>query len=117
MIIEELILRNFGVYKGQQSFNLSPESASKPVILVGGQNGGGKTTVIDAIQLALYGPLAKVSNRRNLGYERYLRKCIHTEVDPMEGAGVELTLGLVSAGEEYTLQIRRSWRMNGKGLV
>ncbi|NEO26288.1 MAG: AAA family ATPase, partial [Kamptonema sp. SIO4C4] len=61
MIFKELILQNFGPYRGRQVVNLSPEDAGepRPIILLGGMNGGGKTTLMDAIRLVFYGQRAQ----------------------------------------------------------
>ena len=74
MILDTIILENFGAYGGRQEAVLTPEDG-KPVILFGGMNGGGKTTLLDAIQLAFYGPKARLSNRGR-GYRDYLRDSI-----------------------------------------
>ena len=53
MIFDEIVLHNFGVYRGRQSIQLAPPSADRPVVLFGGLNGAGKTTLLDALQLSL----------------------------------------------------------------
>lgn len=109
MIFNRLTLHNFGVYKGRQEINLSPPSSERPVVLIGALNGGGKTTLLDGLQLALYGKLAQCSNRGTNSYEEFLRHCIHRDVDPKEGAAVELEFTARSAGVEDTYRVRRSW--------
>jgi DNA sulfur modification protein DndD len=54
MIFTELVLENFGAYAGKQVINLRTDSNEniRPIILFGGMNGGGKTTLMDAIRLA-----------------------------------------------------------------
>ena len=52
MIIKQLTMHNFGVYA---STNILKFSAEKPVVLIGGMNGRGKTTILEAILLGLYG--------------------------------------------------------------
>ena len=47
MIIEELVLRNFGLYKGCQTVELTPQNSNRPITLIGGLNGGGKTTFLE----------------------------------------------------------------------
>ena len=59
------------------AITLTPPVAGKPVILIGGLNGAGKTTILDAIHLVLYGSLAQVSARRSGSYDSYLRSLIH----------------------------------------
>jgi DNA sulfur modification protein DndD len=70
MTLDYLCLDNFGAYCGRQEAHLTPEEG-RPVILFGGMNGGGKTTLLDAMQLALYGSKAKLSNRGRMGYRNY----------------------------------------------
>lgn len=115
MILDELVLHNFGVYRGRQTLELTP-SAGKPIVLIGGLNGGGKTTLLDAVQLALFGKLAPCSTRGSLPYESYLRGTIHRGVPDSEGAGVELSLRHRIEGVEHEVRIRRSWRSTGKGF-
>jgi hypothetical protein len=53
VILQQLTLRNFGLFRGKQAFDLAPAAPngkSRPVVLFGGINGGGKTTLFDAIQ-------------------------------------------------------------------
>jgi DNA sulfur modification protein DndD len=69
MILEQLTLLNFCLFAGTQTFDLTPvrrNGKHLPIILFGGINGGGKTTLLDAIQLALYGPRARCSKRFNV---------------------------------------------------
>jgi DNA sulfur modification protein DndD len=116
MILDEITLHNFGVYKGRQSLRLTPPSQKKPIILLGGLNGGGKTTLLDALQLAFYGKLANCSNRGSLGYEEFLRRSIHRSVDGNEGAALELEFRHHTEGKEHTYRIHRSWAQNGSSI-
>ena len=52
MIIKKLKLHNFGVYAGENEFIFE---GKKPIVLVGGMNGRGKTTFLEAVLLSLYG--------------------------------------------------------------
>ncbi|NER85452.1 MAG: AAA family ATPase, partial [Leptolyngbya sp. SIO1D8] len=57
MIFLELVLQNFGPYYGRHHLDLR-STPDRPIILIGGLNGGGKTTLMDALRLVLYGPRA-----------------------------------------------------------
>lgn len=116
MIIEELVIHNYGVYRGRHTISLAPPSPSKPVVLVGGLNGGGKTTFLDAIQLSLYGKRARCSNRGSVAYEEYLGRCINRGVDPADGAALELQFRHRSEGKEHTYRIHRSWSAGRTGV-
>ena len=115
MILDSITLDNFGAYCGRQEAILTPEP-DRPIILFGGMNGGGKTTLLDAIQLAFYGPKARISNRGKLGYKDYLRESIHRAGDPTEGAGITLRFRRVTDGETRNYELQRYWRQGNKGI-
>lgn len=116
MIFTEIVLHNFGIYKGRHTVDLKPKSLKKPIILFGGLNGGGKTTFLDALQLTLYGKFAKCSSRTEVSYKAYLRDAINTHVDPNEGAALELEFIHHSEGNETTYRIKRFWKSTGKSI-
>ena len=115
MIIETLIIENVGVYAGRQEANLSP-LPGKPVILFGGLNGGGKTTILEGLQLAFYGPKARLASRGTTPYKDYLREAIHRGADLNEGAAITVRFSRVVEGETRQYEVRRSWRVGDKGL-
>ncbi|MGY1777755.1 DNA sulfur modification protein DndD [Geodermatophilus sp. SYSU D00804] len=116
MILDELVLHNVGTFAGRHVIELTPPSPSKPIVLIGGLNGAGKTTILEAIHVALYGPLAPVSGRRSGSYENYLRGLIHRGVPHSEGAAIELAFHAHQQGQERHYRIRRSWKSTGKSL-
>ena len=80
MILQQLTLRDFGLFKGRQVLDLrraKRPGKGRPIVLFGGVNGAGKTTILDAIQLVLYGVRARCSKRSNLPYEEFLAQSIH----------------------------------------
>lgn len=115
MILDSIVIENFGAYGGRQEATLTP-GEGKPIILFGGMNGGGKTTLLDAVQLAFYGAKAKLSNRNRLGYREYLRESIHRGSDPGEGASITLRFHRMMEGETRNFELQRSWREGVKGI-
>src|SRR5437879_2088797 len=114
MILQQLTLRNFCLFRGTQALDLSPAhryGKSRPIVLIGGINGGGKTTIFDAIQLALYGSRGRCSKRASLTYNDFLLQCVHHGVPPSEGAGVALSFRYVTEGEEHDYEVRRNWQL------
>lgn len=115
MILDTIVLENFGAYSGRQEATLTPKEG-KPVVLFGGLNGGGKTTLLDAIQLAFYGSKARISNRGRQAYKDYLRQSIHRGTDPGEGASVVVRFRRMIDGEPRHFELTRSWRVGIKGI-
>lgn len=116
MLLDCITLHNFGVYEGRHEVELSPPNVDRPILLFGGLNGRGKTTMMDAIQLALYGKLAQTSNRGTLAYHDYLEKCIHSSVPKDVGAGIGLSFRYASDGLEHEYRVRRTWQHSGSRL-
>ena len=82
MICQTLILQDFGPYGGRHRLNLRPDTvgnANRPIILIG----SGKTTLMDALRLVLYGhngePLPK--HRLSAGEKQILAiaQCLYKE--------------------------------------
>ena len=114
MIIDELVLHNFGLYAGRQKILLTPPDGNRPIILFGGLNGHGKTTLLDAMQLCLYGPFARISNRDGLAYKDCLSRS--TNHDSKEGkASIELAFRHTVDGKEDRFRLHRSWQKGANG--
>jgi DNA sulfur modification protein DndD len=111
VIFLELVLQNFGPYLGKQVINLRPEidDTTRPIILLGGMNGGGKTTLMDAIRLALYGSRAQCSTRGNLAYSDFLTQCVNRNTPPTEKARIELAFELIQDDRPTILRVVRYW--------
>ncbi|GAA2782174.1 DNA sulfur modification protein DndD [Nonomuraea dietziae] len=112
MLLHKITLTDFGAYQGEQFLNLKTRPG-RPIILIGGLNGCGKTTLLDAIQLVLYGARARTSGRGNRSYENYLRESINRQADPKH-AHIVLEFSTIVEGEERLYKVRRSWEVNGK---
>ena len=55
MILTTLSLSNFTVFREHEEIQLAPNSSSKPLVVIDGHNGSGKTSILTAIQLSLFG--------------------------------------------------------------
>jgi len=116
MIFLELVLQNFGPYSGRQVLNLRPDTNDnpRPILLFGGMNGGGKTTLMDAIRLALYGHRAQCSSRNNLGYSEFLTQSVNRHTKLGEETCVELAFEHIMNNMPVEFRIKRSWTKNPK---
>lgn len=110
MMIKRLQLYNFGIYAGDNSFDFSLE---KPVVLIGGMNGHGKTTFLEAIVLSLYGSnsaMYKESGYKTYG--QYLRSLVNRDSWNQQ-TFVELTF-IVNDGKPIEYTVHREWNSNSK---
>lgn len=111
MILDRLILTNVGVFAGRHEVHLTPPSSKKNVVLIGGLNGSGKTTILEAILFSLYGPLARTVSGRAGSYDTYLRQLIHTSANPGDSARVELYFHAYREGARFDYEVSRYWRI------
>lgn len=117
MIFLELVLQNFGPYAGKQVINLDTridQNNIRPIILLGGMNGGGKTTLMDAIRLALYGARAQCSTRGNLSYGDFLTQCVNNKADPINKTRIELVFEHIEDDKPVRYRVVRTWEKNPK---
>jgi len=116
MIFTELVIENFGAYAGKHTVDLRPENTDvvQPIILFGGMNGGGKTTLMDAIRLALYGERARCSARGNLGYSNFLAQSVNSQATSADVAKIELSFEDIFEGHWQQFKIIRAWNRDIK---
>jgi len=110
MIIKKLTMHNFGVYAGTNTFNFLSD---KPIVLIGGMNGRGKTTFVEAILLALYGSnsFAYIESDYK-SYNQYLRSYVNRN-DLSQTCYVELEFEINNGIKEKYL-VRREWNIPTK---
>lgn len=102
MRIRELTLHNFGVYASTNKFEFYGE---KPVVLIGGMNGRGKTTFLEAVLLSLYGSNSfayRESKYKTFG--QYLKSFVNASDGTLE-AYVDLEFSM----ESEIYRIHREW--------
>lgn len=110
MIIKRLTINNFGVYEGENTFEFS---YSLPVVLIGGMNGRGKTTFLEAILLALYGENSKAyKESKYKTYGQYLRSYVNKN-SWTQRCYLELDFVLNERDSEEYL-VRREWNALSK---
>lgn len=122
MILNTLKLGNFRVYRGDHEIDLRPEgpSGEKPIILFGGLNGAGKTSILTAVRLTLYGRRILGSRVPSDEYHRYLSECIHKPSDSesvLNSAYVRLNFSDSRGGRQHEYDVVRSWFRDNRGTI
>ena len=105
MIIKRLTMHNFGVYASTNTFDFTGE---KPIVLIGGLNGRGKTTFLEAVLLSLYGANSFAYKESTFKtYGQYLRSFVNVS-DGTKKTFVELEFVLNNADRDHYI-VRREW--------
>jgi DNA sulfur modification protein DndD len=119
MILTSLSLTDFGTFKGVQTFSLLPKPG-RPIVLFGGKNGAGKSTILDAIRLCFYGQQAlgqRVSKEQYLGY---LKSRIHRNpnliIQPNHSS-ICLEFDFADPDGLHKYKIVRSWEDQGSRVM
>lgn len=105
MIITKLTMHNFGIYASDNTFEFT---GSKPIVLIGGLNGRGKTTFLEAVLLSLYGANSFSYKESSFNtYGQYLRSFVNKDDGTLE-TYVELEFRL-NTSDQSLYTVKRSW--------
>lgn len=122
MIIKKFLLENYGLYAGKNVFALEPKripGQNKNIVLIGGKNGVGKTTFLNALRLAFYGKSSLGKKVGRIEYDAYLRNQIHQSKNSvLENTFARLSVEFrhTALGEYKDYQVERSWQIEGKSI-
>lgn len=117
MKIQKLKLCNFSSYEGENEFDFTVDG-EKSVVLIGGQNGSGKTSLFTAIKIALYGPLAFGYTGMNSYYVKRIKDQINTKAfqNDILFSYVSIDIAVKREREIKLYSITRRWHTPDKKL-
>ena len=117
MWIQRIELSNFKAYQ-TQIFDFPKPSAGKNLILIGGMNGQGKTTLLEALYLCLYGEEATAHMARaglaDTAYAQFLQKALHGNATMSRNKIMRISVNFMCA-ENRGYTITRKWHFRAKG--
>ncbi len=119
MKISKIVLCNFNSFEGLNEFDFSNTNKDKNIILIGGKNGAGKTSLFTAVKTALYGPLAFGYVSVNPHYISKIKDCINSktfQTDKVESK-VQITISLMVEREMKEYEITRKWNYSKQRLT
>jgi len=119
MIFLEISLENFGTYAGCNQLDVRPD-ASRPIVLIGGTNGAGKTTILESILLCLHGKRALGPSVARKEYEAHVASRIHVPPAGEERsseAAVAVRFHHSESGVVHEYLVERRWYKTPSGRV
>jgi len=123
MRLLSLSIDNFGVFGGRHDFDLTPTRKDNgehlPLVVFSGQNGVGKSTLFQAMSLALHGSLALGDRVSRQTYSEYLLSRLHRYSSMgipfvIDYASVSITFQYVQSGQPLRISVQREWRHSGQ---
>lgn len=114
MYFTRIELHNYGIYKGTHIISLQNKVGNRNITLIGGMNGRGKTTILDAIFIAFFGARClKIIQDKNINYSKFLYNRINkSAID--DTTYIAVTCAMDNSNESE-LKIKRIWKREEKG--
>jgi len=118
MKINKISLFNFKSYSGLHEIDLSV-SDDKNVILLVGSNGSGKTTILEAVKLCLYGKKVNGKIFSDKEYDSFIKSFLNKSAQKEKSNTyyVELEVEIEDYIQQFKINIRRRWILNSDGTI
>ncbi|PYP82208.1 MAG: DNA sulfur modification protein DndD [Blastocatellia bacterium AA13] len=125
MRLLQLTIQSLGVFRDYHHFDFTPvrtpDGQHRPLTVVTGPNGVGKSTLFQAVRVGLYGQLALGDRVSRQAYNDFMLTRLHRhhangEAVICDRASVALTLQYFESGKEQHLSVERSWERKGSGV-
>lgn len=121
MYIQAIRLRDWKAFTNS-TFEFPAPTRNKNVVLIGAKNGFGKTSLLEAIILGLYGrdgmpvlarAVADSSIDADKSYDEFLQRALHAQA--LSQGRNSITIEIVLADGSERLKIQRRWHFSGDG--
>lgn len=118
MILKKITLINFTVFPEKQEIDLAPQDASchqdtpRPLIVINGHNGSGKTSILTAIQIALFGKRIVAILDEKKSYAEFLEGISSSK---QAASSVCLDFEIYNHGTLEKYSILREWGFTARG--
>ena len=119
MKINKIVLHNFNSFEGINEFDFSASNENQNIIIIGGRNGAGKTSLFTAMKIGLYGPLAFGYISNNSYYTSRIKEFINQNAfhtNKVE-ASIRISLSLMIERDIKDYSIFRGWKYSNQKLV
>lgn len=118
MKIKSIQINNIGPYVGNNIFEFDVSNNEKRMVLIGGKNGTGKTTLFNAIKICLYGCVAYGFESNNIKYYHEVEKTINVneKLNRRGRAGIVIKVLFDDGKYNNMYTFDRTWRITGKRI-
>ena len=115
MKVKRIEMSNIGPYQGQNTMKFCLDEVDKNIILIGGKNGAGKSTIFTALKVGIYGCRAFGLDVNNAKYYAEVEKIINSnsKVAGTKDAYIYIELLLDDGKEDNLYIIKREWIVKG----
>lgn len=113
MKINKIELKNIGSYEGLNQFDIADQNGQGNVVVIGGKNGAGKTTMFTSIKLCLYGHRESGYQAINAYYKKSIKRLVNdkAKIENKAEAYVLLDLSILNGQEWDNYVLKRSWEL------
>lgn len=113
MLLSKIALNNYSAFEGTQVIDLNPSGEPKKnITLIGAMNGAGKTSLLDAVKLCLYGERGSGFLSPKETPSEFIRKRFNYNAQDRHETEmwIELTFDDIELpGATHQIQVRRTW--------
>lgn len=124
MYLRSVRLRDWKGYAGEALFEFPRPTKRKNVVLIGAKNGHGKTSLLEALMLGLYGRdalqlVARADQRAGdddklaLSYDEFLQRALHARA--LEAGRTSMTVEVTLEDDDDVVSIERTWHFKTSG--
>src|SRR4030067_3563936 len=121
MLLKKLTLHNYSVFCGTQTIRLEPSGSSDTanIVLIGGKNGSGKTSILEALRLAFYGSSILNGKGAKDHYDSLLESRFNKQaVDNGDRSmWIEVEVAVTVDNILSDISIRRLWNLQDTGRI